>query len=245
MEFPFGSKTHTHTHHHRGSENDYEGGDGVSRTGAYPPPSQPPFNQPPPPYFGGGDEFLSQPPSNVYRSSHIPPPCGPYPPPGQVSDSVPVMAVGGGGSVKVICKADSKYALAIRDGKVILASCDPKDPTRQWDKYTVKDEDGFPCFSLVNKATFQAIKHYDVFYCPKPNRLDRSILWKEREHLGDGYRAVVSATDPDFYMDALNGDRKQGGVHDGTPIVVLPCNDGDDQGWKFSTQCKLSNTPTN
>ncbi|KAK3446354.1 hypothetical protein EUGRSUZ_A02072 [Eucalyptus grandis] len=65
---------------------------------------------------------------------------------------------------KVYCKAEPNYSLTIRDSKVILAPSDSSDPYQKWykdEKFStrVKDEDGFPCFSLVNKATGEAIKH--------------------------------------------------------------------------------------
>ncbi|XP_022851565.1 uncharacterized protein LOC111373287 [Olea europaea var. sylvestris] len=53
--------------------------------------------------------------------------------------------------------------LTIRDGKVILALSNPSNPF-QWvkdEKYStrVEDEEGFPSFALINKATGQAMKH--------------------------------------------------------------------------------------
>ncbi|XWS58472.1 hypothetical protein CRYUN_Cryun08bG0036800 [Craigia yunnanensis] len=67
-------------------------------------------------------------------------------------------------TVKVYCKADTNFNLTIRDGKVILAPSDPSDEFQHWykgEKFStrVKDEEGFPSFSLVNKVTGQAIKH--------------------------------------------------------------------------------------
>ncbi|KAI4356945.1 hypothetical protein L6164_000924 [Bauhinia variegata] len=65
---------------------------------------------------------------------------------------------------KVYCQANPNYSLTIRDGEVILAPSNPSDEFQHWykdEKYStrVKDEQGFPCFALVNKATGQAIKH--------------------------------------------------------------------------------------
>ncbi|GAB2300309.1 hypothetical protein Dimus_034345 [Dionaea muscipula] len=67
-------------------------------------------------------------------------------------------------SVRVYSKAETNHSLAIRDGQVILARSDPNDLSQHWvkdEKYSirVKDEEGFPCFALVNKATGQAMKH--------------------------------------------------------------------------------------
>ncbi|OMO87813.1 hypothetical protein COLO4_20566 [Corchorus olitorius] len=65
---------------------------------------------------------------------------------------------------KVYCKADPHLLLTVRDGKVVLAPAAHSDPNQQWykdEKFSnqVKDSAGFPSFSLVNKATGQAIKH--------------------------------------------------------------------------------------
>ncbi|XWS42645.1 hypothetical protein CRYUN_Cryun16bG0031600 [Craigia yunnanensis] len=59
----------------------------------------------------------------------------------------------------------------------------------------VKDEEGFPSFSLVNKVTGQAIKHsigasHPVQLIPyRSDHLDESILWTESKIMADGYRA--------------------------------------------------------
>ncbi|KAF6146491.1 hypothetical protein GIB67_037791 [Kingdonia uniflora] len=67
-------------------------------------------------------------------------------------------------TVRVYSKAETGYSLTIRDGQVILVRSDPNDPFQHWikdEKYSirVKDEERFPSFSLVNKATGQALKH--------------------------------------------------------------------------------------
>ncbi|OWM73244.1 ricin B-like lectin EULS3 [Punica granatum] len=317
MEFPFGHQSHSHTHtHHRRDDDDYEDRDRPPRDVPYPPPPQPPFDHPPPPYYGGGDEFPPPPPpSNVYHTSHVPPPYDPYPPPAQDSgygnyppyhrpqesegfsdyppqqppstvhhvshetethhsyrphmpsfihhhtseqqpDSAPVVTVGGGGAlasyfsskstVKVYCKAEPNYTLTVCDDKVILAPYNPNDPMQQWykdEKFStrVKDEEGFPCFSLVNKATGQAIKHsvgasHPVQLIPySPEQLDSSILWSGGKDLGDGYRAIRMVNNVRLNLDAFHGDKKSGGVHDGTTIVLWQWNKGDNQRWKIAT----------
>ncbi|CAK9141734.1 unnamed protein product [Ilex paraguariensis] len=67
-------------------------------------------------------------------------------------------------SVRVFSKAEKNYSLTIRHGKVILAPSDPSDRFQHWikdEKYStrVKDEQGYPSFALVNKASGQAMKH--------------------------------------------------------------------------------------
>ncbi|XP_031262525.1 ricin B-like lectin R40G3 [Pistacia vera] len=148
-------------------------------------------------------------------------------------------------TVKVYCKARPDFSLTIRDGKVILATSDPSDEFQHWykdEKYStrVKDEEGFPCFSLVNKATGQAMKHsvgasHPVQLVPyNADELDSSILWSEGKDLGDGYRTVRMINNIRLNVDAFHGDKKSGGVHDGTTIVLWQWNKGDNQRWKIT-----------
>lgn len=193
----------------------------------------------------------------------------PYPPPPQklfqgsteYSDYPPSAAVEhvahevGGGAVgsylaskptyKVYCKAESNYSLTVRDSKVILAPSDSSDPYQKWykdEKFStrVKDEEGYPCFSLVNKATGEAIKHsvgasHPVQLVPyNPEQLDTSVLWTESKDLGNGYRTVRMVNNVRLNLDAFHGDKKSGGVHDGTTIVLWQWNHGDNQLWKIT-----------
>lgn len=65
--------------------------------------------------------------------------------------------------VRVFTKADPNFWLAIRDGSAVLAYANPSDEFQQWvmdERYSiVKDEADRPSFSLINKATGQALKH--------------------------------------------------------------------------------------
>ncbi|KAK4272238.1 hypothetical protein QN277_020822 [Acacia crassicarpa] len=66
-------------------------------------------------------------------------------------------------TVRIFTKADPNYSLTIRDGKVILAPSDPGDEYQHWYKNEspswAKDEFGRPAFSLVNKASGEALEH--------------------------------------------------------------------------------------
>ncbi|KAJ9179939.1 hypothetical protein P3X46_008249 [Hevea brasiliensis] len=148
-------------------------------------------------------------------------------------------------SYKVYCKAEPNFFLTIRDGKVILAPSDPSDEFQNWykdEKYStrVKDEDGCPCFALVNKATGEAMKHsigatQPVQLIPyNPDVLDESILWTESKDLGDGYRTVRMVNNIHLNVDAFHGDKKSGGVHNGTTIVLWKWNKGDNQRWRIT-----------
>ncbi|KAG9134881.1 hypothetical protein Leryth_001224 [Lithospermum erythrorhizon] len=147
-------------------------------------------------------------------------------------------------SVRVYCKAKTDYSLTIRDGHIILAPSSPSDPHQQWvkdEKYStkVKDEEGFPCFALVNKATGQAMKHsvgatHPVQLTPyNADHLDESILWTESTDLGDSYRAIRMVNNIRLNVDAFNGDKQHGGVHDGTKIYLWEWKKGDNQRWKI------------
>ncbi|KAL1352485.1 hypothetical protein HN51_016479, partial [Arachis hypogaea] len=146
--------------------------------------------------------------------------------------------------VKVVTKADPNYCVTIRGGKVILAYSDPSDEYQRWYKdlkYStrVKDEEGYPAFSLVNKVTGEAIKHSVGATHPvqlihyNPDVLDESVLWTESKDLGDGHRAIRMVNNIRLNVDAYQGDKRSGGVHDGTTIVLWEWNNGDNQHWKI------------
>ncbi|XP_068659265.1 ricin B-like lectin EULS3 [Aristolochia californica] len=148
-------------------------------------------------------------------------------------------------TVRVFCQAEERYSLTIRDGKVILAIADPSDEFQHWikdEKYSirVKDEEGFPSFALVNNATGQALKHsigatHPVQLCPyNPDVLDESVLWTESRDTGEGFRAVRMVNNIRLNLDAFNGDKNHGGVHDGTVLVLWEWKKGGNQKWKIA-----------
>lgn len=145
-------------------------------------------------------------------------------------------------TVRVYCKAKTDYALTIRDGQVVLVPSNPSDPHQHWVKdlkfsTRVKDEQGYPSFALVNKATGQAMKHsvgatYPVQLTEyNPDKLDESVLWTESKDLGDGYRAVRMVNNIKLNVDAFNGDKNHGGVRDGTKIVLWEWKKDSNQRW--------------
>ncbi|KAM7500335.1 hypothetical protein LguiA_024749 [Lonicera macranthoides] len=152
-------------------------------------------------------------------------------------------------TVRVYSKAEPDYSLSIRDGKVILTRSDPSDPCQHWIKdeklsTKVKDEQGYPSFALVNKATGLAIKHsigatHPVQLTPyNTDILDESVLWTESKDLGDGYRTIRMVNNIKLNVDALNGDKNHGGVHEGTTIVLWEWKKGENQRWKIVPYCK-------
>ncbi|KAK2638118.1 hypothetical protein Ddye_025913 [Dipteronia dyeriana] len=147
-------------------------------------------------------------------------------------------------TVKVYCKAEPNFSLTIRDNKVLLAPSDPSDHSQHWykdEKFStrVKDAVGFPSFALVNKATGLAIKHsigdtHPVQLIPyNPDILDESVLWTESKDTGEGYRAIRMVNNTSLNMDAFNGNKKHGGIHDGTTVVLWKWGNGENQRWKI------------
>ncbi|OVA03905.1 Ricin B lectin domain [Macleaya cordata] len=142
-------------------------------------------------------------------------------------------------TVRVFCKAETDYSLTIRDGQVILARYNPHDHWIKDERYsiTVKDEEGFPSFALVNKGTGQAIKHSIGATHPvqlrhyNSNELDESVLWSESRDLGDGFRTIRMVNNIRLNLDAFHGDKQHGGVHDGTIAVLWEWKKGDNQRW--------------
>ncbi|PKA65596.1 Zinc finger CCCH domain-containing protein 53 [Apostasia shenzhenica] len=146
-------------------------------------------------------------------------------------------------TVRIFTKAEENYSLSIRDGKVILARKDPNDPYQHWIKdlkYStkVKDEEGFPSFALVNKATGEALKHstgatHPVRLVPyNPDYLDESVLWAESKDLGDSFRCIRMVNNIRLNFDAFHGDKDHGGVRDGTILVLWEWLKGNNQRMK-------------
>ncbi|KAL4203115.1 hypothetical protein AMTRI_Chr01g126290 [Amborella trichopoda] len=149
-----------------------------------------------------------------------------------------------GQDVRVFTLAETNYSLTIRGESVVLAPANPDDELQHWikdEKFStrVKDEQGFPSFSLVNKATGQALKHSvgpekPVQLTPYKgdNELDESILWTESEEVRGGFRCIRMVNNIRLNLDAFNGNKKHGGVRDGTAVVLWEWKKGDNQIWK-------------
>ncbi|GLJ53191.1 hypothetical protein SUGI_1133550 [Cryptomeria japonica] len=147
--------------------------------------------------------------------------------------------------VRVCSKANPDYALGIRDGRAMLVYYNPSDPTQQWVKdkswsNRVRDAVGHPAFELVNKATGQALRHapaacQEVLLTKyEGGSYDESVLWSESEDMGYGYKTIRMANDIGLNLDAFQGDRKHGGIQEGTRVVLWKWNKQDNQLWKIS-----------
>ncbi|ONK65149.1 uncharacterized protein A4U43_C07F34190 [Asparagus officinalis] len=142
--------------------------------------------------------------------------------------------------VRIYTKAAKDYSLTIRNGEVVMALANPRDEYQHWIKElrtstTVKDEEGFPSFALVNKATGQAIKHSVGAHNPvrlvpyNPDYLDETILWSESKDLGDGFRCIRMVNNIRLNFDAFHGDEDHGGLHDGTLMHLYEWFKGKNQ----------------
>lgn len=75
----------------------------------------------------------------------------------------------------------------------------------------------------------------------KPDVLDASILWTESKDLGAGFRTIRMVNNVNLVMDAFNGDKDHGGIHEGTVIALFRPWKGDNQNqqWKLYPHCKF------
>ncbi|KAK6922352.1 hypothetical protein RJ641_012859, partial [Dillenia turbinata] len=240
---------HTH-HHHNPCSDDY------SPPGGPPPPPPPPFyappSPPPPPssYYNVDQYNRALPPSSsVQHVSHVTVTHDRHFHPPRLASLVHHLShtldalsdFWNKPTYRIYCKAENNYSLTVREGSVVLARSDGSDPYQHWYKdekmsTIVKDEEGFPSFALINKATREALKHaigatQPVKLIPyNPDVLEESVLWTESRYLGDGYRAIRMVNNIRLNVDAFNGDS---GVHDGTTIVLWGWKEGDNQRWKI------------
>ncbi|CAI9289829.1 unnamed protein product [Lactuca saligna] len=120
-------------------------------------------------------------------------------------------------TVRFYSKIKTDYSLTIRNGEPVLAPTNPSDPHQHWIKEEklstkVKDEEGFPSFALINKATGQALKHATGAAKPvqlteyNPDRVDESVLWTQSKDLGDGFHSVRMVNKIKLNIDASIGD---------------------------------------
>ncbi|KAJ3682954.1 hypothetical protein LUZ60_013181 [Juncus effusus] len=147
-------------------------------------------------------------------------------------------------TVKILCRANEGYNLAVRNDTVVLSPANPNDAYQHWIKdmrfsSKIKDEEGYPAFALVNQVTGQALKHSAGQSHPvrlvkyNPDYLDESVLWTESRDVGHGFRCIRMVNNIYLNFDALHGDKDHGGVHDGTGLVLWKWCEGDNQRWKI------------
>uniref|UniRef100_A0A0E0CZX0 PH domain-containing protein n=1 Tax=Oryza meridionalis TaxID=40149 RepID=A0A0E0CZX0_9ORYZ len=153
-------------------------------------------------------------------------------------------------TVRIFCKADEGFSVTVRGGSVCLAPTNPRDEYQHWIKdmrhsNSIKDEEGYPAFALVNRVTGEAIKHsqgegHPVKLVPyNPGYQDESVLWTESRDVGHGFRCIRMVNNIYLNFDALHGDKDHGGVRDGTTVALWKWCEGDNQRWKIVPWCKL------
>lgn len=148
--------------------------------------------------------------------------------------------------VRLHCKADPNFSLAIVPGQgPVMLPTDPQDDYQIWYKdetvsTRVKDETGSPAFSLINKATGEALRHApeDLKQCLlaayDPSGRDESVWWTMSEDMGQGYRCIRLAIKITRNLDVLRGDKKSGGVKQGSPVITFAWKKQDNQIWKMT-----------
>ncbi|KAK1314645.1 hypothetical protein QJS10_CPA06g00458 [Acorus calamus] len=181
------------------------------------------------------------PPTTVHHVAHETPF---YPPPPPPHPDIPRVVLPNGPDVRIFCRADSDLSLTVRDGSVVLAPANHRDPFQHWikdEKFAtrVKDREGFPSFALVNKATGLALQHpigetQPVRLIPySAGEFNQTILWTLSKDIKHGFKAIRMASNVRLSLDAFHGDKDHGGVRDGTTIVLWECWKGDNQLWKL------------
>ncbi|OAE35223.1 hypothetical protein AXG93_3823s1060 [Marchantia polymorpha subsp. ruderalis] len=144
--------------------------------------------------------------------------------------------------VTVFCQAGPNYRLSMRADGIVLAFKNLEDPKQQWvqidmgDKF--QDQEGFPAFILVNKATGHAMSHaHTVGDVVTPqlytaNSLNSAILWTQGRDEGDGFTAIRPVHDIRLNLDADHASKKHGGVEDGNKLLIFTWNKQENQLWK-------------
>lgn len=72
----------------------------------------------------------------------------------------------------------------------------------------------------------------------EPNSHDESVLWTMSEDMGGGYRCIRLANKITRNLDVLRGDKKSGGVKEGSPVITFAWKKQDNQIWKMTPACK-------
>lgn len=76
-----------------------------------------------------------------------------------------------------------------------------------------------------------------------PESRDESVLWTQSEDMGEGYHCVRMANKITSNLDVLRGDKKSGGVKEGSPVILFAWKKQDNQIWKIIPACKRPTLP--
>lgn len=146
--------------------------------------------------------------------------------------------------VKIFCEANPEYYLTAKEDDVVLSPGDESNPYQQWIidatwGIRVKDGAGFPAFSLINKATSQALRHgkeekEKVHTCPySKDELNEVVLWTQSDDVGNGYKCIRPVDNINLNLDANHGDPESGGIQDGTDLILFKWKKKENQKWKI------------
>lgn len=140
---------------------------------------------------------------------------------------------------------DRDYQIACGHDGVVIAPADPRDEAQQWIKddsfgVRVKDNFGFPAFSLTNKAHKKVLKRAKeqgqqvLLVDYKPDlAMDDDILWTQSQEFEEGYKTVRMASNTLLNMTVFHSDKKSRGLKNGSPIILDTWHKQDHQLWKI------------
>uniref|UniRef100_A0A0E0CZV7 Uncharacterized protein n=1 Tax=Oryza meridionalis TaxID=40149 RepID=A0A0E0CZV7_9ORYZ len=141
--------------------------------------------------------------------------------------------------LRVVCHSNQALCLSVRDGAVVLADIDHKDPKQQWivsfqNTRRVTDAEGHRSFVLMNWSTGKAMKRSGdgepvELVGHSLDSVDVALLWTRGNDLGEEFYCIRTVCDVGLVLDAAGGVPEFGGAHDGTQIIVFPCHGGANQ----------------
>ncbi|KAL5206284.1 hypothetical protein ABZP36_034493 [Zizania latifolia] len=148
-----------------------------------------------------------------------------------------------GPTKRIVCRANSNLTLAVRDGRVVLATPNRMDEYQHWifdGRYCtmVKDTDGCWPLSLVNKGSGRALKHsfgngHAVRLVPyNPDFMDESIMWSgTKRDWGDGFNCIRMINNINSVLSTPSDDPRQ--INDGVQLILSEWKEAENQLWRF------------
>ncbi|KAH6557477.1 hypothetical protein KP509_1Z112300 [Ceratopteris richardii] len=148
--------------------------------------------------------------------------------------------------VHIFCKKRVNFYLAVENDNLQMKEMNMDDEGQQWikdDSYGshVKDNYGYPAFSLVNVKTRKILKHGKekgqqvvLIDYRRPEIKDDDILWSESQDFGEGFMTVRCASNTLLNLTVLEGAKS---VRDGSELVLETWHKADHQLWKLSPLC--------
>ncbi|KAI5073591.1 hypothetical protein GOP47_0011604 [Adiantum capillus-veneris] len=142
--------------------------------------------------------------------------------------------------VRVFCKHDRGFNLAVKDNRVVMVEADTQDEFQQWirdDKYSIRVRDNFghPAFMLINKGSEKALKHgmgkleevQLINYTP--GLQDDDLFWTESQDFGEGFKTVRMANDTLQNLSVACGNN----IENGSTLILDTWHKKNTQVWKI------------